>query len=431
LALLDQPNAETEPYLAADPHNNRHLVAIWAQDDFTQPAIAESHDGGRSFTEHLLPGLTKCSGGQYEFSTDPWLSFGPRGDLFASAFAGDPLAYPATEPLTEVAIYHSSDGSAGFAKSPVIAQPVDGNFWDKPSITADPRHPGTAYLVDTRRPPGTTNQGGVSFFSKTTDFGSNWTPAQVIYSPGSGLLPTGSVISALAHGVLLHTFALVAGASQEGGLADLKVMSQRSTDGGITWSAPIQLDVWTSQALSDPDHPGETYQTPVLPAVAVDRHGIAYLTWSVVKANSPAQIVVSSSRNGGRFWTLPRAAVTLRRGQAFMPALATARDGTLAVTWYDSRNDVAGDGKFSVDYRFAASADNGRHWSGVRVISPFDLHQAAPLAGPRFIGDYFGLAPVPGGFGSLFIVPGPQNKSDVYFARIEVVTKPRRTHRGH
>src|SRR4051812_16955370 len=57
-----QRNALTEPHLAVDPHDAHHVVVTWAQDTFSQPAVAQSHDGGRHFETTLLRSLTKCTG---------------------------------------------------------------------------------------------------------------------------------------------------------------------------------------------------------------------------------------------------------------------------------------------------------------------------------------------------------------------------------
>jgi hypothetical protein len=417
-----QRNALTEPHVAVDPSDARRVVVTWAQDTFSQPAVAQSRDGGRSFNTKVLPKLTKCSGGDTEFATDPWLSFGPDGGVYLAMFASDPTPPVVTQPLSQLFVYRSPDRGASWP-APVVAQGRDGTFWDKPSITADPGKPGTAYLVSSRRLPEPGGGTGLQYFQKTTDFGRSWSSPSLMYLPGPQRNASASIVRVLRDGTLLDTFAVADhsfNATSDNSV--IHVMSQRSTDGGAHWAAPVDIASWQSAEPQDPDRPespqGEYLDANPLPSMTVDRAGTAYLVWARIEAGSKSPpIELARSRDGGRSWSKPTAVVDPGK-QVFLPTIAAAPDGTLGLTWYDTRTDVSGDGKFTADYLFAASRDGGRTWPHQRIAGPFDMEQAAPRLGHPFVGDYFGLDSAPGVFLSAFVVPGPQNRSDIFFARL-------------
>ena len=95
---------------------------------------------------------------------------------------------------------------------------------------------------------------------------------------------------------------------------------QRSTDRGVTWSAPIIVDVLFSsaaqgQGVIDPvdGHPVRTGD--LLPEAAADpRRGSddLYIVWQDIRFTLAAplpyfndQIVIASSTDGGRTWSDP------------------------------------------------------------------------------------------------------------------------------
>jgi hypothetical protein len=414
-------NALTEPHVTVNPKDARNVVVVWAQDTFSQPAVAQSLDGGRSFSTKVLPALTHCSGGAEEFATDPWLSFGPEGGVYLSMFASEATPPFITQPISQLVVYRSPDHGATWP-DPVVAQPRDGTFWDKPAITADPARPGTAYLLSSRRAPGVGGATGFEYFQMTTDFGRTWSAPTLIYLPGPQRNASAAVVRVLPDGTLLDTFGVVENgfnATSNGSV--LHVMSQRSTDRGAHWSTPLEIASWTGLEPKDPDRPddpqGEYLDANPLPSFAVDRAGNAYLVWARIESGKPPVIQLSRSTDGGKSWSKPKAVVNTGK-QVFLPTIATAPDGTLGLTWYDTRADVRGDGKFTAEYRFALSRDGGRTWPSQRIAGPFDMEQAAGRLNHPFIGDYFGLAGAPAAFLSAFIVPGPQNRSDLYYAQL-------------
>jgi len=79
------PKGEVEPYVAVNPTNPANVVGVWTQDRFRGLVAGVSLDGGTTWRQVVLPGLTRCTGARFDYAFDPWLSFGPDGALYLSA----------------------------------------------------------------------------------------------------------------------------------------------------------------------------------------------------------------------------------------------------------------------------------------------------------------------------------------------------------
>src|SRR3954469_10793976 len=72
------PNSEVETFVAADPSDPSRLIAAFQQDRWTDGAArglaaGVSRNGGTSWKDTIPPGNSKCSGGPFDRSTDPWV----------------------------------------------------------------------------------------------------------------------------------------------------------------------------------------------------------------------------------------------------------------------------------------------------------------------------------------------------------------------
>ena len=133
------PDAEVEPSLAVDPRDAHRIVAVYQQDRFRDGAArgiaaAASTDGGRSWRRSVLP-VGPCATGRtgppFRLS-DPWVSIGPDGRVYALA-----SSYAVT----------SRDGGRTWTPPVELAQASPGYLFDKGSLTADPARAGVAYAV--------------------------------------------------------------------------------------------------------------------------------------------------------------------------------------------------------------------------------------------------------------------------------------------
>ncbi|MFA1548303.1 sialidase family protein [Actinomadura chokoriensis] len=413
------PGSEAEPTLAVDPADPRRRVVGWQQDRWAYGSArgmttAVTADGGRSWRQ-VSPPLTLCSGGPYGRITNPWLTFGPDGRLYAAVMVAG-LA-----PLTTgVAVLTSGDGGQSWsAPVEVAADPMAGYFHDKPALTVDPRRPRRAYLVWNRH--NKTDQTHDLLFSRSTDGGRTWEPARAIHRPPVGDGTIGNQIVVLPDGTLLNLFhegpfapGGGAAATTEDGPELLRVM--RSTDGGTTWSGPATI---AATELGVPTLPGTAVPivgASLVPDVAVDARGRVYMVWNDARlSESRSAVALSASADGGRTWTRPRRVNGTPdsppggAGQAFTPQIDAAPDGTLAVTYYDLRDDTAEAGTSTAHWMATCSGSGcvqGRGFQEQRLGGPFDLDKAFRWFGGPFLGTYTGLAHTPSGFVSAFVMSG-------------------------
>jgi hypothetical protein len=139
---------------------------------------------------------------------------------------------------------------------------------------------------------------------------------------------------------------------------------RRSSDGGRTWSEPINL-VPTSSAGAF------RYQ------IEVDRRDVLHVTWDEgwdrLSGDGEADYsVYVSSPDGGRTWSDPKLVTDPGSGTALLAPGADGRGGVMLVWRVKSRQDNA--------YHYQWSPDNGAAWSGSTAIPGL----FAPLAWDDF-----------------------------------------------
>jgi hypothetical protein len=427
-------HAEAEPTLAVSPQNERRLVTAWMQDLYQGYVSASSDNGGLTWHTSLVPGNSPCSGSDYELAADPWLSIGPDESVYLAGISLDLSESTPRLPFrSKIQVNRSSDGGRTWSDPSVIIAGA-GRLHDKPSITADPRRAGRAYVVWTEfvTPLGPPADG--IYFARTTDGARTWSePARIDFPMAPGATPHGALVLALGDESLLTLTTMRA---PNGSGLPHQILANRSFDGGATWTAATLVAEFpaTDRRHSTPwDDPqtGEPIDAPewaISAAAAPD--GTAYVTWRHAVALGGAEIRFSKSTDGGSTWTTPGTIVGTG-AQRFLPVVAVTHDGTVGVTYYDDRRDIPQDTAYSADLWFAHSHDGGATWKESHVGGPFDLRQTLlrriPVRG-RFVGDYHGLVPVAGGFVASFALGQPQagaGGSDIFWARL--VTGPRRS----
>ena len=450
------PGSEPEPWLAVNPANPDDMVAFFQQDRWSDGGAhglvaAVTHNalslGGATWTTPAPPKFSRCAGGTmanggfYERSSDPWVSFADDGTLYAIS-----VSFDRSTARNAVLVSRSTDQGDTWS-DPITLRfdnsnsgPLANLFNDKESITADPDNEHVYAVWDritspadnfNNPPPSFENSQafhGPTWFARSTDGGDTWETAHEIFAPNASRTQTiGNQIVVLPDGSLLDGFnfrIFHRGVISGHGSPD-NVSVIRSTDKGATWSGRIQVAQMGDQGVRDPEpvaqcRPNQSATTlctlvrtgDILPDFAVDRsptstnEGNVYAVWqshdSFTVLGHPVDdsIMLSRSTDGGLHWSTPIKVNKTPGGntynqQAFTASVDVADDGTVAVTYYDFRNDLKGSddgGILGTDHWIVHSHDGGQTFpfESRLTSASFDMRKA-PYARGYFTGDYEGL----------------------------------------
>ena len=390
--------AHSEPYVAENPRNPTVLVA--GSKFFTDPTHYRfkigtffSTNGGQSWTDGgLLPGFAA-----YRLVSDVTFAFSPNGSLaYACVIAVNGLS-------TGVFVSRSRDGGRSWSAPSAVLLDTQGIYFnDKPWITVDSTrgpHRGTVYVAwnldeGDRAGKGANRPVTGIAVSHSSDYGKTFSPLVVVSRFDNQHFAIGATPQVTPNGRLSIAFLEMIGTGKQTREA-MDLVS--SADGGITFSAPRAI-VPTISGLSD-HLPHGIFRNLSLPAFAVSPiTGSMMIAWADLR-NGDADILKSSSFDGGQTWSVP-ARVNHDRihdgKDQFQPALAVAPNGVYACSWFDRRFDPA---DRLIDVMVAQSHNDGRTFGKNRRVTTdsWDPSIDAPRPdGPNkretFIGDYQGIA---------------------------------------
>jgi hypothetical protein len=455
-------DSEVEPQIAVDPTNTAHAVAIWQQDRFRSVGgaralvVSVTYNANDSLgatwsTPAAIPGFnsTDPAGAAFPRYTDPWVSFTPTGDLYASAIALTPGGpFPSH---TAVLVVKSTDGGSTWStpttlidtQAPPGTDPIDlAN--DKEMVTADPTDPTgqTVYVVWDRIDHPSDQQNFNAFhssgfredalFSRTTDGGVSWSTPQDLTNFKMNVSALGNEIVVEPDGTVIDVFPALGGSNnQPPQAAQNHVAVVRSTDKGVTWSDVITGPAIEQLPVSDPDTGAAVRAGETLTSATVDpSNGNLYVVWADGRFSgfTHDDIAFSMSTDGGLTWSAPikvnQTPTNIPAGnqQAFTPTVAVNSAGTVAVTYYDFRNNTADPG-LPTDYwlvHASSNLTNPASWASDEkrlTDTSFNMENAAPTSRGYFLGDYNGLAAAGNNFYALFAQAGSgaSDPSNIWF----------------
>jgi hypothetical protein len=450
-------DTEVEPWIEVNPQDPLDVVGFFQQDRWSDGGshglvAAVSHDGGLSWAESW-PDLSTCAGGSpanggdYERSSDPWISWSPSPSNGLGTLHAVSISFDRSTAHNAVLTSRSLDGGNTWSNPITLREdnsnsgPLANLFNDKESITADPVDTDNVYAVWDRiespnNNPLTPPQAyahapafrGPVWFARSTNNGASWETARRIFAPKAGRTQTiGNQIVVLPDGTLVDGFNYIRGSNGQGISRGDNVAVIFSSDQGETWSStPTIVANMGDRGNRDPEPVNclgdNTPSTPcllvrtgdILPDFAVDysdgpTNGYMYAVWQTHRTATVQQlgstlpvddtILLSRSTDGGHHWSAPvKVNHTTAGKQAFTASVHVSSNGDVAVTYYDFRNDAMGDAALSTDYWVvhchATTADctQASNWGDESRLTPtsFDM-RTAPYASGYFTGDYEGL----------------------------------------
>jgi len=296
------------------------------------------------------------------------------------------------------------------------------SFNDKESITADPTDARYVYAVWDRL----TGNNGPAWFARTIDGGASWEPARVVYDPGADSQTINNQIVVLPDRTLVLFFTQITNVgapdirlrilrSMDQGAtwsAPITIASQQSIgtvdpdtatgirDGSILGSIAAGRNGLLAVAWQDARFSG-THDD-----IAFAQSTDGGLTWS-----APLRI------NGGNV------APPSSTAPALLPVIAIRDDGVFGVAYYDLRANTPEAATLPTLSWLATSSD-GLEWTERQIAGPFDFATAALAGGRYFIGDYTSMVTIGTSFVPFFgrTTPDPDNRSDIAAALVRPTT---------
>ncbi|TMI40993.1 exo-alpha-sialidase [Candidatus Bathyarchaeota archaeon] len=430
-------NHHSESWIAVDPTNSHHLVAM--SKFFFDPQYYLFHigayvsrDGGLHWKDAVIPGFDcqSAPNNSWVDTTDPVLAFDARGNVYSAflpySFKYNPDGHQVwgVVPNDAVFVIKSADGgdtwtigNQGVALETYSSSGL-GITADKQWISVDsnPRSPfaNNVYVGWTLFAGGSNEM----WFSRSSDQGAHFsTPIKISRPNNDGPFNQFIMMGTGPEGTLYAAY--TSSPSSKHSMVDVWVL--KSTDGGQTFSAPMFAA--TFRAVSTAALANTTFRDGIADNFAVNPANGHLLLALEVDSGNGVDVQLTESLDRGVHWTSPvnvNDPSTVNDGtDQFQPTVSASPSGTVAVAFYDRRlacpsNDTnilpndAGRTNFCIDttIQFYTDGQLGLQAEGsnIRVSSStWDPQNPGSTTGqlPRpfgpttsltFIGDYFGLA---------------------------------------
>src|SRR5205085_3466200 len=87
-------DSQTEPMVSVNQSNSSNVVGMWQEDRWSTGGsrnlvLGTSVDGGQTWANIPLPGVSILAGGEFQRVTDPWVDFGPSNRVYAFSLGFD------------------------------------------------------------------------------------------------------------------------------------------------------------------------------------------------------------------------------------------------------------------------------------------------------------------------------------------------------
>ncbi len=370
-----QHATEVEPSVASFGST---LVAVFQMGRFfnggaSNIGYAISTNGGASWTNGTLPGITVFAGGPYVGASDPAVAYDRAHSVWL-------IASLAILNNDTVVVSRSADGLNWSGPVTVSNTPDSDKNWIACDNSQSSPYYGHCY-VEWDDP--STN--GVIWMSTSTDGGQTWSAPANSGDLAKGLggvpvvQPGGTVVVPASDDAGSHIIAFI------------------STDGGASWSASTIVATISDHTIAG------NLRSDALPMSAIDANGQVFVVWQDCRFRSAcfSNDIVMSTSTDGVSWTQPvRIPIDAVDSTVdhFLPSIAAdpATAGSsahLALIYHYYPNASCVESDCALNVAYITSQDGGTTWSATSVLAgPMTLDWLANTKLGRMVGDYVGAA---------------------------------------
>ncbi|MEE9294186.1 MAG: thrombospondin type 3 repeat-containing protein [Phycisphaerae bacterium] len=371
LEPVPEPNTFADFFATISTDGAGAWLAAWQEHvggsfrDGANVRIVRSTDNGATWPESVL--ITTDGGPETGCHRSPKLANDGAGNWVAIWKFDDDCGFDSIGADEEILVSRSSDSGLTWSDPLQISTtaPAEMGGDNLPHMTTDGAGNWIAVWMSDEDPAGITGPDTDIFLSQSNDNGASWSapvPLNTNASTDSGndLSPWIATDGADNWLVSWSSFNVLPPVSPILGTStDLDILVARSSDDGVTWTGPADLN---NNAESDN---GRDFW----PALASDEAGHWVAVWTANEdldgIGTDDDIFVARSSDNGATWTDP---VPLNTNAAFdtgddrVPGIATDGAGNWVAVW-SSFDDLAGTIGTDTDMLVSRSTDNGATWT--------------------------------------------------------------------
>ena len=337
--------------------------------------FATSKDGGATWTNGYLPGITIYQGGSWSAASDASVAYDAKHGVWLIS------TLPIGTNGTAVAVSQSPDGVTW--SNPVFVTTSGGP--DKNWIVCDNK-PKSPYYGHCYQEWDNTNSGDLLKMSTSTDGGNTWGPAMSTAGNDFGI---GGLPLVKPNGVVIVPFLGFNGF----------VQAFMSTNGGGSWTAAVNVAQFINHGEAG------SIRSAGLPSAAINRGGKVWVAWSDCRfrtACSSNDIVYSRSGTGTTWSAVKRVPIDpisstvdhFITGMAIQPGTGGTTTHVALAYYYYPVSNCGNSCQLYVG--FIQSSDNGVTWSTAQTLGgPMSLSWLPNTFSGRMVADYMGV-----GFGA-------------------------------
>jgi hypothetical protein len=385
--MSNEGGPQSETSIAINPINPSQIVG-GSNEIFCLPMRGYfSTQGGKSGSWHgvdlPLPAAISTNGN--DFGSDPGVAWDRLGNVFYSYIVV--FFNPSFRSITgtEMAVARSSDHGQTWAPTYFNQNIGTGKFNDKPMITVGPDN--TVYVAwdNASFNQGKSSNNDVILLSRSTDHGVTFSaPVQVSPSQGGQAGVIGADPFVASDGTLFVAWT---------DAINPAIRIAASIDRGLSFGATHK--VADTRAIFQTLPPAQASRGALIyPACGADSNGRLYCSWTDANAAGFTRLFEAQSDDAGLTWTTRSIDDATVANDQFNQWLAVDPiTGNIVLSWYDTRNDPIDTDRVSTEVFFTDSTNRGATFAASRQIAtaPTDETVAGADLGNQY-GDYEGIA---------------------------------------